>query len=251
MAELASKFKRQCKLDNRQTSALSPRRILIFGGGLPLQNFDGRSCEKVTAEGEAISCSQRHGGAHESAEDAAQAIPQMPIVTKKGCPQLEVQISKIKTVHHRDASARQPVSWSPSRCHERGPDRATARVRRTRKHTTARVDMEGWPTICRCHASHSANSVSSASQRHTPPALFPSPGSDRRGHAGGSVVQKNKIPCDAFFQATHQAPGAFRPFRRTMLRPAAIRAVARSTASRVSCLRTRQSPCVISGALRL
>ena len=146
---MASKFKRQCKLDNRQTSALSPRRILIFGGGLPLQNFDGRSCEKVTAEGEAISCSQRHGGAHESAEDAAQAIPQMPIVTKKGCPQLEVQISKIKTVHHRDASARQPVSWSPSRCHERGPDRATARVRRTRKHTTARVDMEGWPTICR------------------------------------------------------------------------------------------------------
>ena len=119
---MASKFKRQCKLDNRQTSALSPRCILIFGGGLPLQNFDGRSCEKVTAEGEAISCSQRHGGAHESAEDAAQAIPQMPIVTKKGCPQLEVQISKIKTVHHGDASARHLVSSFPARCHERGPD---------------------------------------------------------------------------------------------------------------------------------
>ena len=103
-------------------SSGTPRRILMFGGGLPLQNFDGRSCEKVTAEGEAISCSQRHGGAHESAEDAAQAIPQMPIVTKKGCPQLEVQISKIKTVHHRDASARQRVSGSPARCHELGPD---------------------------------------------------------------------------------------------------------------------------------
>ena len=155
-------------------SSGTPRRILMFGGGLPLQNFDGRSCEKVTAEGEAISCSQRHGGAHESAEDAAQAIPQMPIVTKKGCPQLEVQISKIKTVHHRDASARHRLSGCPSRG---AGSWLTARVRHTRKHTTARVDMEGWPTICRCHASHSANSVSSASQRHTPPALFPSPGS--------------------------------------------------------------------------
>ena len=113
----------------------------MFGGGLPLQNFDGRSCEKVTAEGEAISCSQRHGGAHESAEDAAQAIPQMPIVTKKGCPQLEVQISKIKTVHHRDASARQLDSGFPSRCHERGPDRGRPHVSATR----ARIQPHALP----------------------------------------------------------------------------------------------------------
>ena len=138
---MASKFKRQCKLDNRQTRTLSPRRILIFGGGLPLQNFDGRSCEKVTTEGEAISCSQRHGGAHESAEDAAQAIPQMPIVTKKGCPQLEVQISKIKTVHHRDASARQRVSGSPARCHERGPDLGRPHVSAAR----ARIQPHAFP----------------------------------------------------------------------------------------------------------